>query len=162
MRCAAVVCLMFALAGFAAAQDTNFAEGPQYLVTAPFPEFLHPISTPSLSLNAPLPPLPSPIQTGPLVTNQPYMANPVLENQPDLFPIYYGYPQIPVIELAETEQTPELPASITGAGGVVDAESLRHFGYGVPLGDTAAYWKAHKPHAPRVYTNADIQRLRPS
>jgi hypothetical protein len=45
---------------------------------------------------------------------------------------------------------------------MTDAQSLRQRGYGVPLGDAAAFWKTHKPGAPRVYTNIDIQRLRRS
>jgi hypothetical protein len=52
-----------------------------------------------------------------------------------------------------------LPASITDTGvtGTTTALWLRERGYGVPLGDTASYWKTHKPHAPRVFTNADVQ-----
>jgi hypothetical protein len=63
-------------------------------------------------------------------------------------------PQIPVV----------LPASIVNSGvtAMTDAQSLRQRGYGVPLGDAAAFWKTHKPGAPRVYTNIDIQRLRRS
>ena len=54
-------CLLFALMGIGAAQDTNFPAGPQYLITFDSPMFARPLATPSLSLNAPLadiPPLP--------------------------------------------------------------------------------------------------------
>ena len=54
-----------------------------------------------------------------------------------------------------------LPASIldTGVTGMTSAQSLRERGFGIPLGDSAAFWRTHKPHAARIYTNADIQRL---
>jgi|SRR5579872_77489 len=44
--------LVFSLAGFSFAQDTNFPAGPQYLVTNGSPILLQSIATPSLSLNA--------------------------------------------------------------------------------------------------------------
>jgi hypothetical protein len=39
--------------GWCAAQDTNFAAGPQYLINYGSPLFLHSIETPSLSLSTP-------------------------------------------------------------------------------------------------------------
>lgn len=51
--------LLLALLGVAAAQDTNFAAGPQYLITTGSPLFLGPIATPSLSLDPGLPPVPN-------------------------------------------------------------------------------------------------------
>ena len=61
----------------------------------------------------------------------------------------------------DTEPPRELPISIVdpGVAGMTTARSLNESGYGVPLGDTASYWKTHKAHAPRVYTNADVERL---
>jgi hypothetical protein len=51
--------LLLALPGVAAAQDTNFAVGPQYLITTGSPLFLSPIATPSRSLDPGLPPVPN-------------------------------------------------------------------------------------------------------
>jgi hypothetical protein len=180
MRLACLFSLM-ALAGISAAQvtnqdtnqitsqvtsqDTNFSAGPQYLVTSGFsPLFARSIATPSISLAAPLPAIPSLPDIGPVIENQPVATNPELPRQPDLFPIYYGPPVTNVVEITSAELPPSLPASIVDAGvtGIADAQSLRERGYGVPLGDTAAFWKVHKPHASRVYTNADVQRLRSS
>ena len=123
--------------------------------------FARSLATPTLSLDTPLPPLPSLPQVGPVVSDQPFIPNPELQQGPDLFPIYYGYPMPSVIEIVSTEQPRELPASIVdpGVAGITNAQSLRNRGYGAPLGDIAAFWKTHRPHAPRVYTNADIERL---
>jgi hypothetical protein len=165
MRLACLFCISMALAGISAAQDTNFSAGPQYLMTSGFsPLFNRPIATPSVSLEVPLPEIQSLPAIGPVVENEPFTTNPELPRQPDLFPIYYGYPMPSVIEITSAEPPRALPASIVDAGvtGFTDAQSLRERGYGVPLAETAAFWKAHKPHAPRVYTNADVQRLRPS
>jgi hypothetical protein len=150
-------------AGICAAQDTNFPVGPQYLVTTDSTRYLRPIATPSLSLGAPLPGIPSLPQIGPAVENQPFVSNSEALHEADLFPIYYGYPRSTVVELTSTEPR-ELPASIGDAGviGMTDAQSLRERGYGVPLGDAASFWKTHKPRAPRVFTNEDVQRLHSS
>jgi hypothetical protein len=69
-----------------------------------------------------------------------------------------------VVEITSAELPHELPASITDVGvtGLTSAQSLRERGYGVPVGDTAAFWKAHKHPAAHVYTNADVQRLHAS
>jgi hypothetical protein len=173
MRITCLFCSLIALAGISAAQDTNqvasrdtnFSAGPQYLVTSGFsPLFARPIATPSISLGVPLPEIQSLAATGPVVENQPVAATSELPSRPDLLPIFYGPPETNVVEITSAELPPSLPSSIidTGVTGIADAQSLRERGYGVPLGDTAAFWKAHKPHASRVYTNADVQRLRPS
>jgi len=140
--------------------DTNFSQGPQYLATGDA-TFLHPISTPILSLDAPLPSIPSLPEVGPPVTDQPYVSNPDLRHEANLFPIYYGYPMIPVIELTGGEPSQPLPASITGVGYpvIADPQTLRERGYGVTVSEAASYWKAHKTHVSRVYTNADIEPL---
>jgi hypothetical protein len=153
---------LFALIGISAAQDTNFPVGPQYLMNFGSPMFAQPIATPTLSLDTPLPPLPSFPEVGPVIGNQPYIANPELQHQADLFPIYYGYPMLSTVELSSAEPPRELPASIVdpGVAGTANAQSLRERGYGVPLGDTASFWKVHEHRAPRVYTNADVERLR--
>ncbi len=165
MRLATLFCLSLALAGIAAAQDTNFPAGPQYLITSGSLMFLHSIATPSLSLEPSLPEMQSLPQIGPAVEEQPIVANPELPRGANLFPIYYGSPiTTSVVEITSAELPPELPASITDGGvtGLTSAQSLRERGYGVPLGETAAFWKAHKHPAAHVYTNADVQRLHAS
>ena len=66
-----------------------------------------------------------------------------------------------VIEVSSTTLPTNLPASIfdTGVTAIADAQSLHERGYGVPLGDVATYWKAHKSGIVRVLTNRDVQRL---
>lgn len=161
MRLASLLCLSVAIAGISAAQDTNFPVGPQYLMNFGSPLFAGPIATPSLSLDAPLPGIPKLPAIGPEVVDQSYLGNPELQHQANLFPVYYGYPMISVVEITSTDLPRELPASITDVGviGMTTAESLRERGYGVPIGYAASFWKTHRPHAKRVYTNADIQRL---
>ena len=162
MRFASLFCLLLAMMGISAAQETNFAVGPQYLMTSGSPMFAQPIATPTLSLENPLSPIPSLPEVGPVVIDQPYVPNSALEQLgPDLFPIYYGYPMPSVVEIVSTEPPRELPASIVDPGvtGITNAQSLRESGYGKPLGDVGAYWKTHRRHAPRVYTNADVERL---
>jgi len=160
MRFTSLWFLLFALLPFAAAQDTNFAQGPQYLTTTTSTSFIRPIATPTVFLDAPLPPIPGLPEIGPAVLNQPYISDPVLAHQADLFPIYYGYPRIPVVELASTEESVVIPDSLNELGFATNtsAQALRERGYGVPLGEVASYWKAHK-QAPRVFTNDDIERL---
>jgi hypothetical protein len=151
---------LLSLTAISAAQDTNFSRGPQYVITGDA-TFLQPISTPTLSLDAPLPAVPSLLEVGPPVTEQPYVTNPDLRHEANLFSIYYGYPMIPVVELTGAEPSQPLPASITSVGYTVmaDSQTLRELGYGVTVGEAASYWKAHKPGVNHVYTNADIERL---
>ena len=68
------------------------------------------------------------------------------------------------IEISSATLSITLPPSLfeTGVIGITTAQSLRERGVGAPLGDTASFWKTHKTHAPRVYTNADLQRLHSS
>jgi hypothetical protein len=161
MRLARLFCLLFALMGISAAQDTNFPVGPQYLMNFGSPIFAQTIATPTLSLETPLSPIPDLPEVGPVIGNQPYIANPELRHQADLFPIYYGYPMLSTVELSSAEPPRELPASIVDAGvaGMTEVQWLREQGYGVPLGNTASFWKVHKHQAPRVYTNADVERV---
>ncbi|HZC22183.1 MAG TPA: hypothetical protein VE866_02505 [Candidatus Binatia bacterium] len=158
---------MFSLPGIVAAQDanlpqgpqpdTNFSQGPQYVITGNV-TFLHPVSTPTLSLDAALPAVPSLPEIGPVVTDQPYVSNPDLGHEANLFPIYYGYPMVSVVELTGEEPSQPLPASI-GYTVVTDPQAVRELGYGIPVGEAASYWKAHKASVNHVYTNADIERL---
>jgi len=147
------------VAGVSPGQDTNFGAGPQYLITKGNAKFLRPIATPSMSLDAPLPGIPSLPQIGPAVAEQPYVSDPVLAQEPDLFPIYYGYPEVPVLELSGNAPR-EVPASVndTGYVAITSAQSLSERGYGVSVAEDASFWKTHKRPAARVYTNADIRR----
>lgn len=161
MRLRGIFLVPILLAGISVAQSTDFAVGPQYLITTESAQFLRPIATPSLSLNAPLPPLPSLPQVAPVVTNQPYIANPGLEDRANLFPIYYGYPGIPAVFLISAA-TPPSPASLNETGFVTipTAQYLREHGYGETLAQAAAYRRLHRRAAAHVYTNEDVERLR--
>ena len=160
MRLASFCFLLFVLAGISAAQDMNFAVGPQYLMTSGSPMFARPIATPTLSLDAPLPSMPSLPEVGPPVADQPFVPNPEIQG-PDLLPTYYGYPMPSVVELTSTAAASEVPQSIINAGvvGMTNVQFLRERGYGVTLGESALFWKSHKLHASRLYTNADVERL---
>ena len=142
-------------------------------MTSSSPLFLRPIATPTLSLSAPLASVSAPA-TEP--TPQPPSPFATVSSQPDLTRIFWGAPEVAAnvsenvtenvseIEITSAQPTSALPASIldTGVTGMTTVQSLRQRGYGIPLGDTAAFWKTHKPHALRVYTNADVQRLHQS
>ena len=168
MRLAGLSILLLALTAACFAQDTNFAVGPQYLITKDSTLFLRPIATPSISLTAPLASISTTVseptaaaQTSSLPTGSP--------SQPDLTRIYWGGPEVNqvasgnVSEIEITSRPPlqPLPASFIDSGvtGITDVQALRTLGFGVTLGETASYWKAHKPHTNHVYTNADVQRL---
>lgn len=157
MRFSQLLLLLVAITGLPVAQDTNFSVGPQYLsITGPS-IFLQPIATKSMSLDTPLPPVPSPRE---VVPPQPFVSNPVLADQADLFPIYYGYPPLPVIWLVGT-QPEELPASIATVSYIefVDLQTLRERGIGVSVAEAAAYSKGHRSAAIKVYTNEDLERF---
>ena len=64
------------------------------------------------------------------------------------------------IELTGGSMPTNLPATIfdPGVTGMTDPQSLEQRGYGVSLGEVAAYWKVHRRHAPRVFTNQDVHR----
>lgn len=160
MRLIGPIVLLLAAAGLVSAQDTNFSAGPQYLVPNNA-ALLRPIATPTYNLDTPLPPIPELPQVGEPVENQPYILDPLYQNGPNLYSIYYGYPMPPLVVLVSAEGTPEIPASLTeeGVGGFIDSQSPVQSGYGVPLGEAASYWKAHRRTAARVYTNTDIQHL---
>jgi hypothetical protein len=160
MRLAPLSCLLLALVSISAAQDTNFPVGPQYLLTGS-PLLARSIATPTMSLDIPLPPLPELPEVGPKVQDQPFIPNPITELGPDLFPVYYGYPMPPVVIVVSEEAPGEVPASLLDSGvvNIIDAQSAGQYGNGITLGEVANFWKTHKPHAPRVYTNADVERL---
>jgi hypothetical protein len=153
-------------------RNTNFSSGPQYLVNSGSnPDLLHSIATPSLSLSTPLAAMPtaSPEEG----SGEPHTpAFPDLQTQAQVDRIYWGVSAVNP-GTASTENTQvsgevELSSQRTaaissvfnvGVTGISDAESLREAGYGIPLGDVAAFWKVNKHQAARAYTNADIVRL---
>jgi hypothetical protein len=65
-----------------------------------------------------------------------------------------------VIEITSTQLPANLPPSILDVGvtGTTDPQSLLTRGYGLSLGEVAAYWKTHKRTAPHIYTNEDVVR----
>lgn len=160
--------VVLSISGAAFAQETNFGNGPQYLMTQGSPLFAQPISTPSLSLAGP------PLEVGASdattgltagAQNQTYPA-PSSDPLPDVdfFPIFYGVTPVSVVEISFAEGSSsgrELPASIldTGVWQVTTVEILRERGYGVTLPEAAAYGKAGVRRATRVYTNVDTDRL---
>lgn len=168
-------CFLLFLIGSSVAQDTNFAAGPQYLLTGS-PLLAHSIATPTLSLDAPLPPVEYasfdfPEATAQVPTDVPFTTNPQLENQADLIPIYYGVPNYyaasapSVVEISFPEgaeaSIAALPSSIVESGvtELVDVQALRVRGHGVTVAEAAAYWKTHKLTARRNFTNEDVKRL---
>jgi hypothetical protein len=179
--CAGKLVLLLIFSGLCLAQDTNFQAGPQYLMNYGSPLFFRPIVTPSLSLSTP--PAANPNAPAEEGTGEPdTRVVGGFKSQAAIDRIYWGVtptgtiasePSLEestsqaetpisekssVIELSSVEPSRPLPASIidVGVAAVIDAQNH----YGVPLGEVAAYWKANKSQAPRVYTNADIARLR--
>lgn len=171
------LCLIaLALAGVGVAQDSNFSTGPQYLMNYGSPMFMHSIATPGLSLSTPPPSLNT--SAAEAVPSPETSSAPVAIQSPaPLSSIYWGEPATDEaaseavgpavdsaansIEISGSEVPSNLPASIFNAGveETVDAQALRPRGYGVTVGEAASFWKSHKPHAPRLYTNRDIERV---
>lgn len=165
MRLSSFALIVIALTTICVAQDTNFAVGPQYLITSGSTQFLRPIATPTLSLSQSAP---NTVVTPEGVETQPVPAPAVPQSPVDLTRIYWGEPAAQIttetvseIEITSPQIPPALPASITEVGvtAIVDSRSLRERGYGALLGEVAAFWKANKLHATHVYTNADVARL---
>lgn len=145
------------------AQDTNFASGPQYLLTGS-PLFARSIATPTLSLQVfPLEVGASNATAGVIAGAENQTVVPQPPAPPDLFSIYYGPPTTSVIEISfgESSSVAEIPASLvdTGVGQTTTAQDLRELGYGDTMGGFAAYEKAHARRATHLYTNADLARL---
>jgi hypothetical protein len=171
MRVMSCVFIALSVLGVAAAQETNFATGPQYLMTSGSSLFARPISTPSMSLEGPPPQVGATNATGVLfagATDQTVLPpSAVALPFVNFFSIFYGTPPVSVIEISFPKTSageivnPGLPASIldTGVWRVTTAEALRLRGYGVTLGEAAASSKQHVRHADRVYTNSDIDPL---
>jgi hypothetical protein len=182
MRLAGFICFFFIAVAFSFAQntDTNFSTGPQYLINPNSPFLLQSIATPTLSLSAS--PATAPTASPEEDTGEPHTpAFPDLQNQGQINRVYWGVPSVGAnnesgematenptenkpmpadIRLTSAQPVPIWPSIFNvGVTGVANPESLREHGYGVSLGEVAAYWKAHTPHATRVYTNADITGL---
>jgi len=161
----AILCLTLALAAAAAAQETNFATGPQYLMNYGSPLFARSIATPTLSLDEPLRPVPAAFNHGASTEHVSYRTTPGMEGQADLFPIYYGVPRVSVVQIDYSAKSAAAESAVlaswfdAGVSEVTDAETLRLRGYGITLGEYARYWRAHTRPATRRYTNDDIERL---
>ena len=161
-------CLLF-LVGVSAAQDSNFAVGPQYLMNNGSAIFARPIATPTLAFDSSTVTPELPAENNVTVSdNEMISAVSDYPTQADLFPIYYGVPRVSVIELSfrqsgEQATSVNLPAGVFERGSVevTDMQSLHLRGYGVTLPEAAAYWKGRHVTTPRVYTNADTDRLHP-
>ena len=161
--------LIFSAAVLVTGQDTNFGQGPQYLMNGS-PVFARPISTPSIALEGPPLEVGASNATGVLIAGaQNKTVLPPADGalpSINLFPIYYGGAPMSIIDNSSAEPSSEvslteLPASLldTGVSQMTTAQALRDRGYGVTLGGTAVYEKAHAARATHVYTNADIDRL---
>ena len=174
MRLVSLLLTLLMLAGVSVAQETNFSTGPQYLITTTSTMFLRPIATPTLSLSAPLPSVSEAAMSEEAGESTPQPSSPFAPApaQADLTQIFWGTTataqpaneNVSEIEITSAPVPDSLPASIfdTGVTGMTSVQSLRERGFGVPVGESAAFWKTHKPHASRLYTNADIQRLHTS
>jgi hypothetical protein len=166
--CLCSTLLVLSALSVAAAQDTNFANGPQYLMNYGSAYYAKPISTPSLSLSGPALEVGASNSTAGLIAGaeKQTVSPPQSLPEVDLFPIYYGGRPTSVIEISFSESLPEsaLPESIldTGTWQMTTAQALRERGIGVTVGEAAAYDKAHAGHATHIYTNADIDRLHKS
>ena len=166
MRSSLLTLLLFA-AVVVSAQDSNFSAGPQYLMNYGSPLFLQPIATPSLSLSGSPANLPAAAsESGAETEAAPTSAG--TKVQTELPRIYYGESYVSasagerVSEIEISSQEPStLPADFVNVGvsQMTGELALRDRGYGVTPGEAAAYWKAHRIRASRIYTNADVARL---
>jgi hypothetical protein len=199
MQLRSVFFSLLILTGVSLAQDTNFSTGPQYLVTSSIATFLHPISTPSLSLGEAQPTTNEITPTEIPATSE--TPEPFIPSSQTFFSdVYWGdhnasqiedrrittpslslsapaengnvtpaeaeasaSPQTTegptVIEISSAAMPTNVPASIidTGVTGMTDVQSLMERGYGVSLGEFAAFLKSHKKKGARVLTNEDLQ-----
>lgn len=202
MRLPALAILLLIPLATSIAQETNFSEGPQYLMTTGNTLLLRSIATPSLNLSsqtlAGTTDVPRPIETPAFASAETivylssvYWGDHVSEQDlarrletpsatADQTARYMNYVadqvagayQTPVTEAAEFAPGPliveltggatpaNLPASIfdTGVTGMSDTQSPQQRGFGMSLGEVAAYWKSHKRQSPRVFTNQDLRR----
>jgi hypothetical protein len=164
LLCFLLACLFLGFVVTSAAQEMNFSAGPQYLMTSGSPLFARSLETPSLSLaTIPLATVATEPAENAASSPEYQQIEAVLEQQRQMAlpSIYYGVPAPNVIDISfgdEESARAALPASITDTGVVnlTDTQVLQMRGYGITLSEAAAYWKSHKGHASRVYTNSDI------
>jgi hypothetical protein len=161
-----LLCALLALflVASSSAQDTNFATGPQYLAHGS-PLYAHSISTPAMSFSAPALEVGASNATEGLIAGaDTRTVTPQRKADADLFPVYYGTEWAGPVEVGvlPAPSPAPLPAPLQGTGvsQITTAQALRDRGYGVTLPVAAARAKAHEQHATRLYTNADIERLR--
>jgi hypothetical protein len=165
-------------AGIALSQDTNFSNGPQYLLSS-VPDarstssnfFVRSISTPSVSLSGPALEVGASNATGDLNAGAKAQTIAVPESvalpTANLSSINYGVRKANVIEISfpaasgESIAGTEIPQRILdiGVGRIIEAQDLRESDYGITLPAAAAYGREHVRRATRIYTNADIERL---
>lgn len=171
MRVPFLCTLLVLSVGFAVGQDTNFATGPQYLRNSSSPFLARSISTPSLSLSGPTLETGASNATGILAAGADDRTISVPEAVAvpaiDLFPIFYGDHTSQAIESSSAQSSSvqpssEIPASIreSEVTQINTPQSLQQRGYEVTLAAAAARSKAAAGRPSRVYTNADIERLR--
>jgi len=168
MRISLVPIFVLVLAGsvFAQQPEMQFPAGPSYLLTYGSPLFARSIATPTLFIHSEMVPFPTPADIS--ASEEEYLQSLPPLPPPDLYPIYYGVPVPQEIYVSFRQTTGHffeseiLPRSISDNGGEITTISALHLrGYGVTLPQAAVYWKSHEKHAARVYTNADVERLRP-
>lgn len=159
-----LVCFVFLfLTSAALAQDSNFPQGPQYLMNFGEARFARSIATPTLTIPGPVLGVGANNATGDLAAGaDDTTARRQAPTPPDLFSIFYGLAKPGSGEIQMSGNAPDAPASLAGdgVGQIVTAASLRERGYGLTLAQAAAQGKAHAGHAGHVYTNADLERLR--
>ena len=146
-----------ALVASAQSRGTDFSVGPQYLVTTPSTLFLQPIATPSMSAG----------QMSGIVSPQTGQAEPITINgQTANFPaIFWGWTspgQTAVWAVFSPAVSSGLPADFIdlGVGAIVTDEWLQEFQRNRNVAEASRYWRTHTNRAARLYTNADIERLR--
>jgi hypothetical protein len=166
MRLAGVFCLMVALIGICAGQDTNFPVGPQYLITNSSSYLLRPIATPTLSFTPPV--LAYSSAEGEASGSEEVVYTPPRVPAAEVSDIHKSASDVGenagelVSETGTTEEEASpLPAGVinVGVAEIIDLSALPDSRYGMPLAQVAAFWKAHKTTISHVYTNADIARL---
>jgi hypothetical protein len=155
-----VLCaVVLGLAVWASAQSrqTDFPVGPQYLVTTPSTLFLQPIATPSAS----------PAQMLGMVSPQTGQAEPIsingqVANLPAIFWGWTSPGQTTVWTVFSPAVSSGLPADFLdlGVSAIVTGEWLREFQRNNSVAEASRYWKTNTNRAIRLYTNADIDRLR--
>jgi hypothetical protein len=153
--CAVTLALTVLVA--AQSRQTDFPVGPQYLVTTPSTLFLQPIATPSASA----------AQMLGMMSPQTGQAEPITINgEPANLPsIYWGWTspgQTAVWTVFSPAMSSGLPADFIdlGVGAIVTDEWLQEFQRNNNVAEASRYWKTHTNRAARLYTNADIDRLR--